>query len=84
VLNLAVVDGGLGGFALSERELRAPYIKDYDSIEGSRPADWARCFDTANWTLHSAWIDGQRVGGIVVAFSTEGVDMLERRQDRRV
>jgi GNAT superfamily N-acetyltransferase len=81
VLDLAVPDGGLGGFVLRERELALPYVKDYDGIDGNRPADWSRCFDTTNWTLHSAWIEGRRVGGIVVAFKTESLDLLERRED---
>ena len=83
VLELTVADGGLGGFVLHERELAAPYVKDYDS-SGRRPSDWGKEFDTSNWALHSAWIDGRRAGGIVVAFRTEGVDMLERCNDLAV
>jgi GNAT superfamily N-acetyltransferase len=84
VLDLTVADGGLGGFVLSECKLASPYVKDYDSIDGNRPGDWSRCFDITNWTLHSAWIEDRRVGGIVVAFKTEGLDMLERREDLAV
>ena len=83
VLDLTIVDGGLGGFVLRERELASPYIKDYDCIGGS-PDDWSKDFDITNWVLHSVWIDGRRAGGIVVAFRTEGVDMLERRNDLAV
>jgi GNAT superfamily N-acetyltransferase len=81
ILDLAVADSGLGGLVLRERKLASPYVKDYDSIAGNRPDDWSRCFDTRNWTLHSAWIDARRAGGIVVAFKTANLDMLERRQD---
>ncbi len=84
VLDLTVADGGLGGLVLREREVEAPYVKDYDSTDGNRPSDWGRCFDTANWSLHSAWIDGRRAGGVVVAIRTEGLDMLEGRQDLAV
>jgi GNAT superfamily N-acetyltransferase len=83
VLDLTVADGGLGGFALRERELASPYVKDYDSVGGS-PGDWSSDFDVSSWTLHSAWIDGRRAGGVVVAFRTEGLDMLERRDDLAV
>jgi len=79
-LDLTVVDSGLGGFVLRERKLTSPYVKNYDSIGGNRPGDWSKCFDTSNWTLLSAWIDGRRVGGAVIAFKTEGLDMLERRE----
>lgn len=81
ILDLTVADSGLGGLHLRERKLATPYVKDYDSMGGNRPGDWGRCFDTTNWALHSAWIDDRRAGGIVVAFKTEGLDMLERRQD---
>ena len=81
ILELTVADAGLGGFILHERELTAPYVKDYDSIGESRPDNWSERFDTANWALHSAWIEGRRVGGLVTAFRTEGLDMLERRED---
>lgn len=81
VLDLTVADSGLGGFVLRERKLESPYVKDYDSIGGNRPGDWSKCFDIANWTLHSAWIDDRRAGGVVIAVKTEGLDMLERRED---
>jgi GNAT superfamily N-acetyltransferase len=80
LLDLTVADGGLGGLVLSERALAAPYVKDYDSL-GETPADWMRRFDSRKWALHSAWIDGRRAGGVVVAFDTKGIDMLERRTD---
>jgi GNAT superfamily N-acetyltransferase len=84
ILELTVADGGLGGFVLRERSLASPYIKDYDSIGGSRPSDWRRYFDISNWALHSAWIDDRKVGGVVTAFRTDGLDMLERREDLAV
>lgn len=80
VLDLTVADGGLGGFVLRERELASPYIKDYDSL-GECPGDWTQRFDTTSWALHSAWVDGRRAGGVVVAFQTDGLDILERRTD---
>lgn len=84
ILELIVADAGLGGFILRERALTAPYVKDYDSIGESRPDNWNQCFDIANWALHSVWIEGRRVGGLVTAFRTRGLDMLERREDLAV
>ena len=81
VLDLTIVDRGLGGFVLSERKLASPYVKDYDGVAGNRPGDWSKCFDVTNWALLSAWIDDRRAGGVVMAFKTEGLDMLERRED---
>jgi GNAT superfamily N-acetyltransferase len=84
IFDVAVRDGGLGGFALAERRLAAPYVKDYDAVESEHPAQWARRFDVSNWGLLAAHSAGGRVGGAVVAFDTPGVNMLEGRKDLSV
>jgi GNAT superfamily N-acetyltransferase len=76
--------GGLGGLILSERRVDVPYVKDYDAAEGEHPAQWAGRFDVSNWGLIGAWSGGARVGGAVIAFNTEGVNMLEGRTDLAV
>jgi GNAT superfamily N-acetyltransferase len=81
VLDLTVVDSGLRGLVLDERELLSPYVKNYDDIAGNRPSDWIKCFDMTNWAFLSAWVDDRRVGGVVIAFRTKGLDMLEQRED---
>ena len=48
-------------------------------IKGEEPTRWARRFDMSNWGILSAHIDGQRVGGIIMAWNTDGVSMLEDR-----
>lgn len=63
---------------LEERAVAAPYIKDYDAIPGNAPADWLVRFDTSHWTLFSAWLAGERVGGAVVARRTPE---LQKRND---
>ena len=84
VLDLEPVDRGLGGLRLRERRLDPPYVKDYDAIPGSRPEDWARRFDVSTWGLLSAWMDGRRAGGAVVAFGTPGLDLAAGRSDLAV
>jgi hypothetical protein len=84
VLDVEPVDGGLGGLRLVERALDAPYVKDYDAIPGNNPADWPSRFDLGNWGFLSAWDEGARVGGAVVAFDRAGVEMLEGRRDLAV
>jgi GNAT superfamily N-acetyltransferase len=84
VLDVAVRDNGFGGFALSERRLEVPYVKDYDAIQGEGPAQWARRFDLSNWGLLAAHLSGRRVGGAVLAFNTAGIMMLEGRSDLAV
>lgn len=83
VLDVAVIDGGMGGFALSERALDTPYVKDYDALDGG-PAHWAERFDVSNWGLLMARLDGRLVGGAAVAFDTPGLTMLEGRRDLAV
>ena len=73
-----------GGFALTERILDAPWVKDYDAIPGEGPAALAARFDLSRWGLIVARADGRLVGGAVIAFDTQGVDMLRGRRDLAV
>jgi GNAT superfamily N-acetyltransferase len=84
VLDVSPVNAGLGGIALVERPLDAPYIKDYDAIEGEGPDRWAKRFDVSNWGLIAAYAVRLRVGGAVVAFNTDGANTLEGRADLAV
>lgn len=84
VLACSVVNHGLGGIVLTERGLEVAYVKDYDQHESEGPATWARHFDLSRWALFGAHREGERIGGAVVAFDTEGVSMLEGRQDLAV
>ena len=83
-LRVDLIDGGLGGFRLKTRVVDPPYVKDYDAIKGEGPTRWARRFDMSNWGILSAHIDGQRVGGIIMAWNSDGVSMLEDRSDLAV
>lgn len=76
VLDVRLVQEGLGGVVLSERAVETPWLKDYDAIRGEGPAQWARRFDVTNWGLIAAQEAARRVGGAVVAFDTAGVSML--------
>jgi GNAT superfamily N-acetyltransferase len=84
IFDVAVRDDGLGGFVLTSRRLDAPYVKDYDAIEGESPARWTERFDVSNWEFLAAHSEGKRVGGAAVAFDTAGIDMLEGRIDLAV
>jgi GNAT superfamily N-acetyltransferase len=81
VLDVAAVDGG---FALAERILATPYIKDYDALAGEGPTAWPKQFDLSNWGFFAARIGERRVGGAAVGFDTPGVHMLEGRRDLAV
>lgn len=84
VLDISFLHNGLGGITLTERALTTPYTKDYDAIKGEGPTRWAKRFDVSNWGLISAYAGDRRVGGVVVAFDTKDVHMLEDRRDLAV
>jgi hypothetical protein len=48
VFDVAQTDGRPGAFVLTERSLDAPYVKDYDAIEGGHPSNWAKRLDVSN------------------------------------
>ena len=83
VLDVAAAGDGLGGLLFTERTIAAPYVKDYDRLDGG-PARWPARFDVSNWGVLVARSRGRGVGGAVIAFDTPGVDMLERRADLAV
>lgn len=76
--------GGDGGFELTERPPVTRYRKDYDSFDPDRPQSWPTRFDTSRWAMLLARAHGELVGGATVAWDTEGLDMLEGRQDLAV
>src|SRR5437763_428050 len=84
VLDIEETSDNPGEFVLTERRLDTPYVKDYDAIEGEHPTQWAKLFDVTNWGLFAARMEGQRIGGAVVAYDTPGLDMLEGRGDLAV
>ena len=66
---------------LDERPAEPVWIKDYDAIKGEGPTRWAKRWDISNWGLLAANGDGQRIGGCVLAYNTDGVNKLEGRDD---
>ena len=48
MLDVGPMGDGLCEFVLTERPLDIPYVKDYDSINGEEPAQWAKRFDMSN------------------------------------
>lgn len=81
ILEVTLVNGGFGGMPIAEVPVPNPYLKDYDAIEGEGPTRWAKHFDVSNWGMISAFRDGARAGGAVIAFRTEGLRMLDGRDD---
>lgn len=75
------IEGGLGGLALVEEPV-VPYVKDYDALAGEGPSRWLGRWDLSNWGILCAFDGGrQMVGGAVVAWKTEGLNLLGGRAD---
>jgi GNAT superfamily N-acetyltransferase len=81
VLDVSAPANGLGELLLTERAVSVPYVKDYDTMEGEGPMQWADHFDIANWGVLIARADGRSVGGATLAFDTPDLHMLDGRRD---
>lgn len=64
VLEVRGAEGG--GVTLAERPVAAPYVKDYDALDGG-PGRWTERFDLSPWGLFGAVEGGRLVGGAAVA-----------------
>jgi GNAT superfamily N-acetyltransferase len=73
--------GGLGGIHLESRALSHPYVKDYDRQPENRPSDWPSQFDVSQWNVLSAWKDGARIGGAIIAWGCSELRRLSARAD---
>ncbi len=83
IFDVESIDKGLSGMRLQEKQIAAPYTKDYDSYDGG-PERWPQRFDVSNWAFFLACIQNRPVGGAAVAFHTPGVNMLVGRKDLAV
>ena len=72
------------GRELVERAVAEPWVKDYDTAGGNRPEDWAAEFDTSNWGLLAAAVSGERVGGALIAWKTDGKQIFAACRDGRL
>ena len=81
ILEVSVVDGGLGGIALAEAPVDEPWTKDYDSEREEGPTRWPKRFDVRNWGLIAAREGGRLLGGVVIAFDSPDLTMLRDRRD---
>ncbi len=84
ILEVRLIDGGLGGMSFRETAVTDPYVQDYDEIEAAAPTRWPGRFDISGWGLICARQDGARAGGAVIAVSTPGLNMLADRDDMAV
>jgi GNAT superfamily N-acetyltransferase len=83
VFDVIESDGGPDQWTLAERQLDAPYEKDYDRYPGEHPLEWPQRFDLSRWGMVAAYIDNRHVGGAMVAFGP-GTEALTDRADTAV
>lgn len=82
ILELQVINNGLGGFLFEEIKLDASRKKDYDTEDP--PSSWSTRFDVSQWGFMVARSEGRRIGGAVIAFASPALYMLEGRKDLAV
>ena len=76
------INNGLGGIKLIEEPVDPPIHRDFDGERGKGPERWRDMFDDiSHWGIFTAFVDGQRAGGIVIAHNTPGLGLLEGRTD---
>lgn len=73
---------GLEGLRLRVRAVDPPYLKDYDILDP--PTQWPLRFDMSRWGILAAIKHNVRIGGAVIAWDTEGVNLLAGRRDMAV
>lgn len=81
ILAVSTPQDGVGGIVLTPQPV-TPYIKDYDALEP--PSAWLTAFDTSSWAFFLAQEGRRPLGGAIVAWNTNGVNMLEGRSDLSV
>ncbi|MDX2175438.1 MAG: GNAT family N-acetyltransferase [Candidatus Sumerlaeia bacterium] len=71
--------------ALAEGSLElvpAPFFeKDYDAFAESTMREFVLGMETRNWVLLAAFVGGARVGGLLAARDTPGLNLLENLRD---
>ncbi len=77
VLEVEPLEDGLSGFKFTNQKAAPPYVKDYDQMPNEGPMIWAKRWNISNWGIFAAYLDGERVGGAVVAWNTPNVYWLE-------
>lgn len=84
VLQIEVIDDGIGGLRFTEQNLAIGYEKDYDEDSAGGPSRLLERFDTSQWGLLTAWIGADRVGAALVAWGSVDACLLENRHDLAV
>ena len=84
ILQIELLQSGLGGILFKEESVGNPYVKDYDSSPEGGPMDWSSHFEIKNWGFFLAKDNLDPIAGAAIAYNTNGINMLEERDDLSV
>jgi len=79
---IKLIENGLNGINFNE-EMVSSYWKNYDSKEHN-PSLFSDQLNLENWQVISAFDNNHRIGGALIAYNTDGVHMLEGKDDLAV
>jgi GNAT superfamily N-acetyltransferase len=80
---LQATQNSTNSFLLTEHPVNPSYVKDYDLVS-EPPRDWASRFDTSQWAMFLARVNGGAIGGATVACRSVDLEMLDGRTDLAV
>ena len=78
-----IVEGPGEATRLVEEAVAPVWVKDYDADAGP-PSSLRERWDLSNWGVLAAFDGARRVGGALVAWRTEGIEMLRAGAHRAV
>ncbi len=81
ILEVNIIDGGLGGFRLTEQSIPNPYDKHFGPVGDNGPSSWARQFDLKPWGIFLAQNGADPIGGAAVAVGSSiyPIDHFQRK-----
>ena len=80
-MQIELLQSGLGCILFREEPIENPYIKDYDKTPEGGPMDWPSHFEVKNWGFLLATDNLIPIAGAAIAYQTNGVNLLEERDD---
>jgi len=81
-IDLTKLESSCPALPLATLPLVPPAYKNYDTYPGNSPTAWPQRLDVSAWGLLAAFIDDARIGGVVLAHRTFGLELLNDSEDR--
>ena len=81
ILRIELLKNGLGGILLKGEPVGSPFVKDYDKTPEGGSMNWSSHFEVKNRGFFLASDNLIPIAGVAIAYRTNGVNMLEERDD---